>query len=75
MPSTFSSGVVEGELVLIMEDGVEKHMSKPGDTVIQRGTLHGWRNPGKTWTRWASVVVDATPAVVNGETLKEEWRI
>lgn len=57
-----------------MEDGGERHLTNAGDTVIQKGTMHAWRNPGKTWARWATVVVDATPPVVNGETLREEWR-
>ncbi|EIM92512.1 uncharacterized protein STEHIDRAFT_164777 [Stereum hirsutum FP-91666 SS1] len=66
--------LLQGEVVLIMEDGEERHLTNAGDTVIQKATMHAWRNPGKTWARWATVVVDAVPPVVNGETLQEEWR-
>ena len=59
--------VVSGELILIMEDGSETHLKTPGDTVIQKGSLHAWRNPSSTeWTRYISVLVSAEPAVVNG---------
>lgn len=57
-----------------MDDGVEVHLTKAGDTVVQRGTMHTWRNPGTTWTRWVAFVMDATPVVVDGETLKEEYK-
>jgi len=61
--------LVSGELILIMEDGSEKHLKNPGDTVIQKGTLHAWRNPSKIWSRWVTVLMAAEPAIVNGEAL------
>ncbi|KIY53394.1 hypothetical protein FISHEDRAFT_68999 [Fistulina hepatica ATCC 64428] len=55
--------LIEGELILIMEDGTETHLVNPGDSVVQRGTLHAWRNPRPDrWTRWMSVVLAAHPA-------------
>lgn len=64
--------LVQGELVLIMEDGSEKHLKNPGDTVVQKGTIHGWRNPGATWTRWVTVALDADSSLgVNGEKLPD----
>jgi uncharacterized cupin superfamily protein len=63
------SWIVKGELVLITDDGTEKHLKNPGDSVIQRGTAHAWKNPGKEWTRWVTVLVDAKPAVVNEQEL------
>ncbi|KDQ63593.1 hypothetical protein JAAARDRAFT_189150 [Jaapia argillacea MUCL 33604] len=66
--------LVKGELVLMMEDGSETHLKDAGDVVIQRGTIHGWRNPSSTeWTRWVTVVIDAAPAVVNGRALEDVW--
>lgn len=66
--------ILVGELVLIMEDGDERAL-KAGDIVVQRGTLHGWRNPsGDQWTRMLSVLIDAQPAVVDGKPLPDEWR-
>lgn len=53
-----------------MEDG--ERITKPGDIVIQRGTMHAWYNPGPDWARWACVLVDAEPAMVNGQALKAE---
>jgi len=65
--------IVSGELILIMEDGSETHLKTPGDTVIQKGSLHAWRNPSSTeWTRYISVLVSAEPAVVNGVALPAE---
>ncbi|KAI0052853.1 hypothetical protein FA95DRAFT_1532196 [Auriscalpium vulgare] len=61
--------LISGELVAITEDGSERCLSTPGDTLINQGTMHAWRNPGKTWTRWATVLVDAAPVVINGQSL------
>jgi len=66
--------LIQGKLLLVMEDGSETLMETPGDVIIQRGTLHAWRNPGPEWTRWISVLVDAKPAVVDGKTLGVEVR-
>ena len=63
------SCTVQGEVVLINEDGTEKHLKNPGDTVVQKGTLHAWRNPSSVWTRWITVLIAAEPAVVNGKPL------
>ncbi|MDA0790312.1 MAG: cupin domain-containing protein [Proteobacteria bacterium] len=37
--------VVSGEVWLELDDGREVHL-KPGDTVVQNGTRHAWRNKG-----------------------------
>ena len=63
---------VQGKLILILDDGTEKEFSTPGDTIVQRGTMHAWRNPGPEWTRWVSIVVDAKLAVVEGKPLPAE---
>lgn len=55
-----------------MEDGSETLLENPGDVVVQRGTIHGWKNPGPGWARWATVLIDAHPAVVNGVALKAD---
>ncbi|KAI0322644.1 hypothetical protein OF83DRAFT_1027099, partial [Amylostereum chailletii] len=66
-PSVDLNILIQGELVLILDDGSETHLSTPGDTVVQRGTMHAWKNPGKTWTRWVTTVIDATPIVLDGK--------
>ena len=37
--------VVSGEVWLELDDGEEVHL-RPGDTVVQNGTRHAWRNKG-----------------------------
>ncbi len=37
--------VVSGRLVMILEDGSHTELG-PGDTVVQRNTVHAWSNPG-----------------------------
>jgi hypothetical protein len=38
------SVVLEGQVWLELDDGVEVHLQR-GDTVVQNGTRHAWRNP------------------------------
>ncbi|KAH8835309.1 hypothetical protein DL96DRAFT_1702307 [Flagelloscypha sp. PMI_526] len=57
--------LLEGEVILIMEDGSETHLKTPGDT----GTNHAWRNPTDKWARWHSVILAAAPAMINGQAL------
>jgi mannose-6-phosphate isomerase-like protein (cupin superfamily) len=48
--------VLSGELVLILENG--QVTLKPGDVVIQRNTLHAWRNNSTTEPiRWVAVLL------------------
>ena len=65
---------VAGKIILEMEDGSETLIEGVGDIVIQKGTVHGWRNPGPGWTRWLTVLIDAKPAVVGGKALPPDWR-
>ncbi|KAL5535386.1 hypothetical protein ACEPAF_3480 [Sanghuangporus sanghuang] len=65
--------LISGKLILILDDGTEILIENPGDTVVQRGNMHTWRNPGPGVARWVSVLVDAEPAVVNGKILEEAW--
>ncbi|KAH9486970.1 Oryzines biosynthesis cluster protein J [Psilocybe cubensis] len=65
--------LVSGELVLINEDGTEKHLKNPGDTVIQKGTMHAWRNPSVHWARWITVLIAADPVVIDGKALVPEF--
>ncbi|KAF9044557.1 hypothetical protein BDZ89DRAFT_1059037 [Hymenopellis radicata] len=62
--------LVEGELILLMEDGTEKHIKTPGDVVVMKGGLHAWKNPSTTnWAHWVSVLVSAEPVKVDGQPL------
>jgi quercetin dioxygenase-like cupin family protein len=44
-----------GELVLMVDEG--ETTLYPGDVVIQRNTLHAWRNDTKTPVYWVAVLV------------------
>ena len=50
--------VLDGEVWLELDDGVEVHL-RPGDTVVQNGTRHAWRNHGDTTARLAVFIVGA----------------
>jgi len=65
--------IIFGSLISLTEDGKET-LLKPGDILVQRGSLHAWRNPGPDWARWVSVLVDAEPAVIGGTTFGNVWR-
>jgi quercetin dioxygenase-like cupin family protein len=50
--------VLDGEVWLELDDGVEVHL-RPGDTVVQNGTRHAWRNHGDEPARLAVFIVGA----------------
>ncbi|MDZ4265161.1 MAG: cupin domain-containing protein, partial [Mycobacterium sp.] len=56
--------VLEGTVILELDDGAEVTLN-PGDTVVQNGTRHRWRNPGDTPARLALFVCGAHHANVN----------
>ena len=55
--------VLEGTIVLELDDGAEVTLH-PGDTVVQNGTRHRWRNPGDTPARLALFICGAAHAGV-----------
>jgi len=50
--------VISGEVWLELDDGVEVHL-RPGDTVIQNGTRHAWRNKGPETCRMVVCLIGA----------------
>ena len=52
--------VLSGRIEMELDDGETVTMG-PGDTMVQRGTYHAWRNPGPEVCRMAFVLVDAQP--------------
>jgi quercetin dioxygenase-like cupin family protein len=50
--------VISGEVWLQLDDGQEVHL-KAGDTVIQSGTRHAWRNHGSEPCRMVVCLVGA----------------
>ena len=64
--------VLSGQVELEVDDGV-KTLLGPGDIVVQRGTMHLWRNPSPTEiSRIAFVLIEAAPYVHDGQPLREE---
>jgi hypothetical protein len=64
--------VLEGNVVLKLDDGSETDMTK-GDVAIQRATMHQWDNRSQTeWARVLFVLQDAQPLVVGGKRFKED---
>ena len=51
--------VVSGRVVLELDDGVTVEL-RPGDTVIQNGTRHAWRNPFDEPCQMVVALVGAT---------------
>jgi quercetin dioxygenase-like cupin family protein len=63
--------VIAGQIELLLDDDVVTRLD-PGDIVVQRGTIHGWRNPSEdTTSRVAFALLDATPVSVNGVPLPD----
>ncbi len=51
--------VIKGEIFALLDVGEVK--MKQGDTLVQRGTVHGWSNRSRTNCLVAFVLVDAEP--------------
>lgn len=64
--------VVEGKVILKLDDGSETFM-KRGDVAVQRATQHQWDNASETeWARVMFILQDIQPLTVNGKRLKED---
>jgi mannose-6-phosphate isomerase-like protein (cupin superfamily) len=50
--------VISGEVWLELDDGEEVHL-KPGNTVVQNGTRHAWRNKGSEPCRMVVCLIGA----------------
>jgi quercetin dioxygenase-like cupin family protein len=64
--------VLSGEIDLELDTGEVVHL-KPGDIVVQRGTIHTWVNRGSVPAVTAFILIDAKPAEVNGEVLRTHF--
>lgn len=64
--------LLNGRAQCVMGGGEIQEM-KPGDVMVQRYTMHAWRNPSKTdWARMIFVLIDCKPLEIDGKTLKED---
>ncbi|KAI1342462.1 hypothetical protein F5Y15DRAFT_305029 [Xylariaceae sp. FL0016] len=65
--------IVSGEIELVLDSG-ETKLLRVGDSFVQRGTMHAWRNPSHTTTcRVFFVQAPSEPMVVKGEVLGEKF--
>lgn len=63
--------VISGQLELELDDG-RKTLLHPGDIVVQRGTMHLWRNPSDSEPcRIVFVLTQAKPVCIDGKALPD----
>jgi mannose-6-phosphate isomerase-like protein (cupin superfamily) len=53
--------VIRGELTLVTE--TDETVLRQGETVVQRGTMHGWRNRGKETAVVLAIMMGADSAI------------
>jgi quercetin dioxygenase-like cupin family protein len=66
--------LLSGEIDMELE-GDEVVRMKPGDVLVQRGTMHTWINKGSVPAVFAFILIDARPAEVNGELLRTVYPV
>ena len=64
--------LLKGECDLELDDG-ERVSLKPGDVVVQRGTMHAWVNTGGEPCVFAFILIDADPADSGGRKLTTHY--
>lgn len=63
--------ILSGAVELELDDGAVTLLG-PGDVVVQRGTIHAWRNPSRDErARILFVLTEAVPRLVDGVPLPE----
>jgi quercetin dioxygenase-like cupin family protein len=64
--------LLQGQCDLELDDGKLVHL-KPGDVVVQRGTIHAWVNNGPGPCVFAFILIDAGAAKAGGKELRTEY--
>ncbi|MFM2367767.1 MAG: hypothetical protein RL619_63 [Bacteroidota bacterium] len=63
--------IISGEIELELENNISKRIGA-GEIIIQRGTIHKWKNPSETEVcRIVFVLIEAKPYEINGIPLPE----
>lgn len=63
--------ILSGAVELELDDGAVT-TAQAGDIIVQRGTIHLWRNPSPTETcRIVFVLIEAAPVLVDGDPLPD----
>jgi quercetin dioxygenase-like cupin family protein len=60
--------VMSGEIDMELDDGESVHL-KAGDVLVQRGTIHNWKNRGTEPCLIAFILIAAKPVEVGGQVL------
>jgi hypothetical protein len=64
--------VLEGQIESVLDSGETQTMGR-GDVMVQRATMHAWRNPSKTeWARMIFCLQDCKPLFVGGQRFGED---
>ncbi|KAI0450346.1 RmlC-like cupin domain-containing protein [Xylaria acuta] len=63
--------VLFGYLELVLDSG-ETRTLRPGDVVIQRGTMHSWKNITSGWARTLAVTIPVHGMIVGGQSVGED---
>jgi quercetin dioxygenase-like cupin family protein len=66
---------VEGEVEITLDSG-ETRTLKAGDSLVQRATMHKWKNitPNNGWARWVVFIqAAAEPLQFGDKILCHEW--
>lgn len=67
---SFDTGIVlDGEVVMVLDDGVET-VCKKHDIIVQRGTIHAWKNVGKETVRMFFMLTPSEKLKIGGEVLE-----
>ena len=61
--------VMSGEIDMELDDGVSVHL-KAGDTLVQRGTIHNWKNRGTEPCLIAFILIHAKSVEAGGKVLE-----
>ncbi|KAI5117538.1 hypothetical protein M0805_004770 [Coniferiporia weirii] len=61
--------LTHGTLTLLL-DSSERVVLKPGDALVQRGTIHGWINEGAEWARIYVVVIPSQKVKIGEKELE-----
>lgn len=65
--------VLEGKVEMVLDSGDVRVLQR-GNVVVQRGTMHAWKNPSKTeWTRLAFFMQSSEPLEVGNTVLRENF--
>lgn len=63
--------VLEGTVEMILDSGEVRTLHR-SDVVVQRATMHAWRNPSSTeWARMIFVLQDCEPLMIGGTVLDD----